>query len=240
MKLECIRRLDRALPVYCVSGGRSVRLWQPLSLPWSCSPRQYQRPWPGRLTTAAVSISGGQQGSRLLRLGLKKSAVLKLPATAKDVIVGDTSLVDVVLKNRDTAYLFARNAGQTNIFFLDATGRQILQLDLEVTLDTKALKELIDRSIPGNSIKVDSTGANVVLKGAVADAQQGKTAEDLAKRFMSGNGAGDDSVLNLLTIAEGNQVMLKVRVVELSEPFSKSSEGTLRFDHRWDVQVRFR
>ena len=135
--------------------------------------------------TETIDLSSSQQAGRMLRLGLQKSAVLKLPAVVKDVIVGNPGMVDVVLKNRNTAYLFARAAGQTNIFFLDAAGQQILQLDVEVTLDTKALKALLDRAIPGNSIQLDSTGSNVVLKGTVADAQQGKTAEDLATRFMS-------------------------------------------------------
>ena len=186
-----------------------------------------------------IDVSGVQQSGRLLRLGLQKSAVLKLPAVAKDVIVGNTDMVDVVLKNRNTAYLFARALGQTNIFFLDASGQQILQLDLEVTLDTKALKELLDRALPGNAIAVDSTGANVVLKGTIADAQQGKTAEDLAKRFISGNGGGDTSVVNLLKIAQGNQVMLKVRVVEMKRTILKElginldgtiTAGTFKFD----------
>jgi pilus assembly protein CpaC len=166
---------------------------------------------------AAVAAQSG----RFLRMGLSKSAVVKLPAPAKDVIVGDPEIVDVVVKSRNTAYLFARKAGQTNIFFLDANGQQLLQLDLEVTLDTKALKKLLDRAIPGNAIEVDSTGANIVLKGRVADAQQGKKAEDLAKRFMAGSEAAEDSVVNLLTIAQGDQVMLKVRVVELKRTLLK-------------------
>lgn len=169
--------------------------------------------------TAAVETTALLQNSRVLRLGLQKSAVLKLPAVAKDIIIGDPDLVDVVLKSRDTAYLFARKTGQTNVFFLDAAGRQIMQLDLEVTLDTKPLKELLSRSLPGSGIQVDSTGNNVVLKGTVSDAQQGKTAEDLAKRYLAGNGGGE--VLNMLTVAEGNQVMLKVRVIELQRSVLK-------------------
>lgn len=186
--------------------------------------------------TAATDFSGQQQSGRMLRLGLEKSAVLQLPVAAKDVIVGNPAMVDVVLKNRKTAYLFARTAGQTNIFFLDAAGQQILKLDVEVTLDTKALKALIDRAMPGNTIQVDSTGSNIVLKGMVADAQQGKTAEDLAARFIS---SSDGTVLNLLKIAEGNQVMLKVRVVELKRSILKRlginlkgeiTAGTFNFD----------
>ncbi|MFM8747105.1 MAG: type II and III secretion system protein family protein [Aestuariivirga sp.] len=166
-----------------------------------------------------LAVSG--QSGRFLRLGLSKSAVVKLPTAAKDVIVGDPEIVDVIVKNRNTAYMFARKAGQTNIFFLDPDGQQILQLDLEVTLDTKALKQLLDRSIPGNRIEVDSTGPSIVLKGRVADAMQGKKAEDLARRFMAGNQGEADSVVNLLTVSEGDQVMLKVRVVELKRSLLK-------------------
>jgi len=171
--------------------------------------------------TETVDLSGSLKASRMLRLGLQKSAVLKLPAVVKDVIVGNPNTVDVVLKNRNTAYIFARSAGQTNVFFLDAAGQQILQLDLEVTLDTKALKALLDRAIPGNAIQIDSTGSNIVLKGLVADAEQGKTAEDLARRFMATYNQSTDAVLNLLKLAEGNQVMLKVRVVELKRSILK-------------------
>jgi len=168
-----------------------------------------------------IDLTDGQQAGRSLRLGLEKSAVLKLPAAVKDVIVGNPEMVDVVLKNRSTAYLFARSAGQTNIFFLDSAGQQILQLDLEVTLDTKALRSLLDRAMPGNAIQLDSTGSNIVLKGVVSDAQQGKTAEDLTKRFLTSYGGDDLSVLNLLKIAEGNQITLKVRVVELKRSILK-------------------
>lgn len=169
----------------------------------------------------------GQAGQRSLRLGLQKSTVLKLPAAAKDVIVGNPDVVDVV-KNGANAYLFARAVGQTNVFFIDAAGKQILQLDLEVTVDTKALKALLDRALPGNGIEVDSTGTNIVLKGTVRDAQQGKSAEDLAQRFIASyastgffGGGGAANVVNLLKIAEGNQVMLKVRVVEFKRDVFK-------------------
>ena len=198
---------------------------------------------PAAATDAAViETSGEQQGDgRFLRMGLNKSAVIKLPVAAKEVIVGESTVVDVVLRNKTTAYLFARAAGQTNVFFFDANGQQILQLDLEVTLDTKALKKLIDRSIPGNDIQVDSTGANIVLKGTAANAQQAKMAESLAARFLGvtssaqgDNGAPDPNspVVNLLKIADGDQVMLKVKVVELKRSVLKqlgiNLEGALK------------
>ena len=153
-----------------------------------------------------------------LRIGLNKSAVIKLPAAAKDVIVGDPNVVDVVVRNKNTAYLFGRTAAQTNIFFFDANGAEILHLDLEVTLDGKAAKKLIDRTMPGNKIRVDSTGNSVVLNGTVANATEAKMAQDLAAKAV-GNA---EAVVNALTIAGGDQVMLKVRVVEVERSVLKS------------------
>ena len=156
-----------------------------------------------------------------LRIGLGKSAVIKLPATAKDVIVGDPSIVDVVLRNRNTAYFFARQQpGQTNVFFFDADGNEILNLDLETSVDSKAIKKLIDRTIPGNAIQVDSTGKSIVLKGTAANAQESKLAEDLVTRSINQLQC-DCQVVNAMKIAEGDQVMLKVRVVELKRTVMK-------------------
>ncbi|MCA3573046.1 MAG: type II and III secretion system protein family protein [Aestuariivirga sp.] len=190
---------------------------------------------PAHATDAAVTdTSGGeQQNGRFLRIGLAKSAVIRLPAEAKDVIVGESAIVDVVLRQKNMAYLFARSVGQTNIFFFDASGQEILHLDLEVALDSKGLKQLIDRSIPGNDIQVDSTGSNIVLKGTASSAQEAKMAEDLARRFIYdvGNFGEVSPVINLLRVAQGDQVMLKVRIVELKRSVLKqlgiNLEGSL-------------
>ena len=165
------------------------------------------------------SIGGQQDDGNFLRIAIGKSAVIKLPAAAKDVIVGDPTVVDVVLRNRNTAYFFARQPAQTNVFFFDANGNQILNLDLEVSVDSKAVKKLIDRTIPGNAIVVDSTGKNIVLKGTVANGQDSKLAEDLVEQSL--NGQCDCKVVNAMKIAEGDQVMLKVRVVELKRSLLK-------------------
>jgi pilus assembly protein CpaC len=143
--------------------------------------------------------------------------VIKLPAAVKDVVVGDQSVVEVVIRNQTTAYLFARHAKQTNVFFFDAEGREILHLDLEVTLDTKGPKKLLDRAIPGNNIQVDSTGDSIVLKGTAANAAESKMAEDLVAKIAG----AETNVVNAMKIAEGDQVMLKVKVVELKRSILK-------------------
>ncbi len=152
-------------------------------------------------------------GGRFVRIGLNKSIVIKLPAEARDVLVGNPDIVDAVVRTRNTAYLFARAIGQTNIFFFDANGQQILSLDLEVAQDMTALQKLIRRTIPGSRITVDTVGDNVVLSGTAKTPSEAKLAFDLAAKF-TGDADGK-KVLSTINVLGREQVMLKVRIAEV-------------------------
>lgn len=177
-----------------------------------------------RATDLDVSATEDADQSRFIRIGLNKSVVLRLPAEAKEVIVGNPSIVDAVVRTKNTAYLFAKATGQTNIFFFDAEGRQILALDLEVALDMTAVKKLLNRTLPGNRITVDTANNNVILGGVAANPLEAKTAVDLATQFVSSGGfffGGGSSVINAMKIAGEDQVMLKVKVVEIQRDVMK-------------------
>ncbi|MBC8037236.1 MAG: type II and III secretion system protein family protein [Rhizobiales bacterium] len=169
-------------------------------------------------TDPDYSQPGGSEEGHFVRIGLGKSIVIRLPAEAKDVIVGDPGVVDAVVRTKNTAYLFARGIGQTNIFFFDAKGRQIMNVDLEVALDMMALQKLINRTNPGTRVTVDTVGNNVVLGGTASNAVEAAATESMAIKF-----AGDPRfVINAMKIEGGDQVMLKVRVVEVQRNVLKS------------------
>ena len=173
--------------------------------------------------TDITDLSPVDGGSRLVRIGVDKSIVIHLPADAKDVVVGNPSIVDAMVRTKNTAYLFARAVGQTNVFFFDANGQQIMALDLEVAVDTLSLKKLLQRTLPGNRITVDSSGYNIILGGVAANPLEAKTAEDLAKQ-MSGTASslgGPMQVVNTIKIAGEDQVMLQVKVVEIQRDVLK-------------------
>jgi pilus assembly protein CpaC len=157
-----------------------------------------------------VSVAGS--GSRLVRIGLNKSIVIKLPGEARDVLVGNPDIVDAVVRTKNTAYLFARGIGQTNIFFFDVNGQQILSLDLEVSQDIIALQKLIQRTIPGSRIKVDTMADNVILSGTANTPADAKLALDLAAKFAGGDAK---KVVTTINVLGKEQVMLKVRIAEV-------------------------
>jgi pilus assembly protein CpaC len=167
-----------------------------------------------------VAVTQGDDQSHFYRLGLNRSMVIHLPEDAKDVIVGNPDIVDAVVRTKNTAYLFARKTGQTNIFFFGAGGQQILSLDLEVAMDTKAVRKLIDRALPGNQITVDTVNSTVVLGGIARNSLEAKTAIDLASQFAGSQGEVSTAV-NTMKVAGEDQVMLKVKVVEIQRDVLK-------------------
>jgi pilus assembly protein CpaC len=156
--------------------------------------------------------------SRFVRMGLNKSIVVQLPAEAKDVIVGNSNVVDAIVRTKTKAYLFARSLGQTNVFFFDANGQQILALDLEVALDVTAIRKIIGRALPGNTIVVDTANGSVVLGGVARSALEAKTAFDLATQFAT---PLNSPVVNTMSISGEDQVMLKVKVIEIQRDVLK-------------------
>jgi pilus assembly protein CpaC len=181
----------------------------------------------GDLEPQVEDLSDG----RFVRMGLNKSVVIKLPAEARDVIVGNEDIVDAVVRRKNMVYLFARRIGQTNIFFFDAEGNQILAVDLEVAQDPLALKKLLARAIPGNRITVDSANNNLILGGTARSPLEAKRAVDLANQFATDStifGGRGGSIVNAMVVEGEDQVMLKVQVVEIQRDVLKQMGIDLR------------
>ena len=78
---------------------------------------------------------GSVRGTRFLALGIGKSAVIDLPADAKDVLVANPAIANAVVRSSRRAYLIGVAAGQTSVIFFDGDGRQIAAYDIEVGRD---------------------------------------------------------------------------------------------------------
>ena len=105
-----------------------------------------------------------------LTLPLDKAAVVQLDADARDVLVSNPDLVDAVVRTPRRIFLLATKVGQTNAFFFDAQGKQILALDIRVEKDVVDLAGLMKAAMPNSAIQVQAMNDNVVLTGSVASA----------------------------------------------------------------------
>jgi pilus assembly protein CpaC len=167
-----------------------------------------------RLVTIATH---GRPMHQRMSLGLNKAAIVQLDTDARDALVSSPDIVDAVVRGPRRIYLLGLKTGQTNAFFFDGAGRQILSLDIHVEKDSTDLAAMMKQKLPNSDIQVSSVNDNVVLSGNVAGAVESTRAAELAASF-----AGDPKkVVNLLRIAGGQQVMLRVRVSEMQRQIAK-------------------
>ncbi|HUE64787.1 MAG TPA: type II and III secretion system protein family protein [Rhizomicrobium sp.] len=163
-----------------------------------------------------ISTRDGATHQRLV-LSLDKASVVQLDQDARDVMVSNPDLVDAVVRTPRRIFLLATKVGQTNAFFYDAAGKQILSLDIRVEKDMTDLAGMIKAAMPNSAVQVQAMNDNVVLTGSVSSALESTRAADMAARL-----AGDPKkVVNMLTIAGGQQVMLKVRIAEMDRSIAK-------------------
>jgi pilus assembly protein CpaC len=163
-----------------------------------------------------ISTAHGAEHQRLT-LSLDKAAVVQLDQDARDVLVSNPELVDAVVRTPRRIFLLATKVGQTNAFFFDASGKQILALDIRVEKDVVDLAGLMKMSMPNSAIQVHALNDSIVLTGSVASAMEASRAADLAARFAT----DPKKVVNMISIAGGQQVMLKVRIAEMDRNVAK-------------------
>jgi pilus assembly protein CpaC len=130
--------------------------------------------------------------------------------------------VDVVLLSPQEIYLLGKTVGSTNFVLVDRTG-QCTVMDVIVGMDTAPLRASLTQLVPGErNIVVTSAADSLVLTGSVADAAKLDRVLDLAnayaRRAGGGGGAGaSPRVVNLLVVDAPQQVLLEVKVAEVSK-----------------------
>lgn len=150
--------------------------------------------------------------TKQVSLGISKSLVVELPRGATDVMVSDPETADAVMRSARRAYVIGRKVGQTNIFFFDERGQQILNLKVAVERDIGVLEDTIRTLVPGSDIRVKPMNDNVILSGTARSPADAKSAEDIAARFIG----EPENVLNMIAVHSDDQVYLQVTVAEVS------------------------
>jgi pilus assembly protein CpaC len=164
-----------------------------------------------------IATGQGQPVNQHLTLGLNKAAIVELDSDAKDVLVSSPDIADAIIKSPRRIFLLGTKTGQTNAFFFDGRGHQVLSLDIRVEKDVADLAAMIKANLPNSAIKVAALNDNVVLSGRVASASEATRAADLSASF-----TGDPKkVVNMLSVTDGEQVMLRVHVSEMQRQIAK-------------------
>ncbi len=162
----------------------------------------------------------GEGLNRSIVLPYSKSTVIDLPANVMDVIVSNPAIVEAITHTSRRTVLIGKEAGQTNVRFYGHDGQELLNIDIRVERDINGLTDLVRKHAPSAQIEVQSINNNIMLTGTVPNAETALKVERIAEMWQ-GTASGSGEIVNLLSVEGKDQVMLKVRIVELQRSVVK-------------------
>ena len=168
----------------------------------------------------ALPDATAADSTEVLTLTVNKSYMLEFDTDIDDVIIANDKIANVVARDRRRVAVMGVSPGESNIVFLDRSGRKIKTLEISVTdgvAGMDQLRTLIKRHVPGSKVQVESVNGRIILSGMAPNLSGSDRVLQLARTYAK----DDASVINMMSIAGKDQVTLKVRVVEMQRSVIK-------------------
>jgi len=167
-----------------------------------------------------VSINAANPAN--LTVGVGKSVILDIQALIKEYRVDGPEIADIFPLGPHEARLMGKTPGVTFLRLLQEGDRPYAVLGVEVTPDMSGLKMKLHEILPDETgIKVTATQDSITLSGTVSGPGYMTQALALVQSYAPRDREGRPKVVNLLEIAGVQQVMIEVRVSEMSRTLTK-------------------
>jgi pilus assembly protein CpaC len=149
-------------------------------------------------------------------LTVGKSVIFKSSQAIKSASIADPEIAECVSLSPSEIYVVAKAPGATRLIISQA-GKAMFTYDLTVVYDIAGLKQKLNEMIPDEeSIQVVATNKSLTLSGRISSAAKLSQALAIAEGFAPKGG-----INNLLEVAGVHQVMLEVRMAEMSKSLGK-------------------
>ena len=192
-----------------------------------------------------------------LNLLLAKSTLLRLRDPIERLSVGNPAITDVTLISKREIYFLGKAMGTTNVIIWSNAG-QATVIDVNVIADLTPLENELKLLLPEEKdITVASVSGSIALRGtvsdavkvdqavAIAEAWRARLTRDLVLPVQAGQGstainigggstvrdtvaAAGPRIINMLKVRDPQQVMLEVKVAEVSKTILERIGVTLR------------
>jgi pilus assembly protein CpaC len=157
-----------------------------------------------------------------MELSLGQSHLVRLQSgvNLQKVKVEDDKIVQVEVTSPREVVIHAKTIGSTVVIVWDKSGKTAVMdvsvVGVTVAVDAAALQAKLQQTLPGEKgVKVSTAADSIVLTGSVTDAVKVDKVLALAEAY-----AGKESgkkVINMLQVSAPQQVMLEVKMAEVSK-----------------------
>lgn len=149
--------------------------------------------------------------------------IVDVDGAVSDIMVADPGVVDVMVLQSNRLYMVGSQIGTTNVIAVDAEGNIVRRMNVRVKIDDGAIADMVRDLFPDEDVKITTMGQQVVLTGHVSTPDVSNRLANVVSRFVAqargtpnAGGGVDSNILNMLTVAGEQQVMLRVKIVEAS------------------------
>lgn len=156
-----------------------------------------------------------------LNLIAGKSTVIETLGPIKRVSLADPEVADAMVLTARQIYITGKSPGVTNLTLWE-DGKISAVFDIEVSADISRLKEELHKILPEEKdIRVTATNDSIALSGTVSSTAIISKVLALAEPYAPGKGKEKGRIINLMEVGGVHQVMLEVRVAEMSRSLTK-------------------
>ncbi|HDR9578413.1 TPA: type II and III secretion system protein family protein, partial [Burkholderia stabilis] len=166
---------------------------------------------------------GAVRESTSVSVPLGKSLLVPMPEPVRNRTIGNPAVAQATMVSPQTLYILGLSVGTTNMIVQGRSGACRV-IDVAVGADAGGLQASLQQLMPGErDIHVSTAAGTIVLAGSVSSSQAAQQAVQIAHAY--GDSAGDPAgggkpgggVLNMLSVTSPQQVMLEVKVAEVSK-----------------------
>jgi pilus assembly protein CpaC len=157
-----------------------------------------------------------------LNLTVGKSTLLQSPSPVKRVSLTSPEIADAMVISPQQIYLIGKGPGITNLTLWGADNKVTAVVDVEVSPNLSQLKETLHKMFPEEKeIKVSAAHDYLTLAGTVSSNVNLSQVLALASPYAPFDEQKKPKIVNLMEVGGVHQVMLEVRVAEVSRSLLK-------------------
>jgi len=195
---------------------------------------------PPQADVRGPNCTGAVRGESSVVVPVGKSSIISLPEPVRNRTLGNPGVVQATMVSPQSMYLLGRSVGTTNMIVQGRSGACSI-VNVVVNADAGGLQTSLSQLMPGESkIRVTTAADSLVLAGTVSNAQAAQQAMEIARAYAAaaqsgsdkgggagmgamggmvagGGGGGGSNVINMMIVDTPQQVMLEVKVAEVSK-----------------------